>query len=149
MALRTVTWGDALLVHTVKHHPRGLQQAVENIRGTVGREIGVRNSFAKLYMTDDPEELTPKDQWRAWLLLTAINEKPADWGISDDVLPYIHRDRIGTLQRFLTGMEKPSQKAEPGDYMSDFSAPKNRANTGIRPKGRKGQKATPARTRGR
>jgi len=97
---RVVTWGHALLA-TVVTTPGGLNKAVDRIRGCVGPQIGTRNSFSKLYRVTDPTKISLTDQWRAWLLLTAVGETPAEWDISETVVPAIHRDRTGTLERLL------------------------------------------------
>lgn len=108
MFTRTVTWGDALLAKTVKHDPRGLARAVDSIHGVIGKQIGVRNSFSKLYAIEDTADMRHNDQWRAWLLLTAIGEDPEEWGIDASVVPSIHSDRLDTLRRLLTGSGHPS-----------------------------------------
>lgn len=112
MSTRTVTWGDALLVRTVKY-PGGLNQAVNRIRGALGPQIGVRNSFAKLYEINDPADLNDRDLWRAWLLLAAIQENPEEWGIDGSVIPGIHQDRVDTLNRLLAGKPKTSDYKSP------------------------------------
>jgi hypothetical protein len=80
------TWGDALVVKV--HRTRvGLQPYVNAIQEIVGRHIGSRPTFAKLYDAKDVEELDPTERYRAWLLLTAMDENPDDWGLRDDSVP--------------------------------------------------------------
>lgn len=82
---RVVGWGDALLLE-VNHNSPGLGPVVKGIQAAVGRQIGVRNTFAKLYSSDEAPE-DEVDQFRAWLVLTALRQDPAEWNISDDVVP--------------------------------------------------------------
>ena len=84
-----LSWGDALVL---KVHRRrvGLQPYVDAIRAAVGKHIGTRPTFAKLYDVDDVSRLSEVDQYRAWLLLTAMGEDPDDWGIRASVVPPAH-----------------------------------------------------------
>lgn len=86
MITREVLWGDALAVEMFRTSG-GLKAAVEAIVTQVGPAVGTRNTFAKLMHVTDPADLSMKDKWRAWLLLVAVHEDPADWGIDDDVVP--------------------------------------------------------------
>jgi len=117
MVTRTVTWGDALLVVAVKS-PGGLNQTVQRIRKAVGPNIGTRNSFAKLYRVDNPAELAPVDLWRAWLLLTAVEERPEDWGISPEIVPpAIDGERL--RERLIAAARRT--QAWPSDYIASIS----------------------------
>ena len=86
MAQRTVTWGDALAVEMFKT-PGGLTHVVDAINDVMGPHYGSRNTFAKLMRVTDPEAMNPRDQWRAWLILTAIGESPTEWGLPDNLAP--------------------------------------------------------------
>ena len=86
VTVREVTWGDELVVATF-HTEGGLLNAVRRIHAAVGDEIGLNNAFKALFFATDPAELNERQQRRAWLLLTAYGLDPADWGITDDVLP--------------------------------------------------------------
>lgn len=81
---RVVGWGEALLLEV--HHSGGLNPLVTDIRRALGKQIGVRNTFAKLYDSPEPpvEEV---DRFRAWLILTAIGQDPSAWGLSNDDVP--------------------------------------------------------------
>lgn len=83
---RQVTWGQALRVELVEVDG-GLKAATDVIKRELGELIGTRNTFAKLLRVDDPAELGEADQWRAWLLLTAIGLEPADWGVAATAVP--------------------------------------------------------------
>lgn len=83
---REVTWGEAVVVAGFRT-PGGLKHAVARIHAAVGEHIGTRNTFAKLYKVTDPASLTDRDQFRAWLLITALNEEPQEWGVSEAVVP--------------------------------------------------------------
>lgn len=83
---RTVSWGDALTIAVFKS-PGGLSHIVEVISEVMGPHYGTRNTFAKLLKAESPEELTGKDQWRAWLMLTALAEDVEEWGIPADLAP--------------------------------------------------------------
>lgn len=85
-ATRTVTWGDALIVETFKT-PGGLRAVVRAIHAEVGNHIGSRNTFSKFYRVDDPAQLSATDQYRAWLLIAGFGLDPADWGLSNNVVP--------------------------------------------------------------
>lgn len=86
MVTRTVTWGEGLVVEIFKT-PGGLKPVVDALIGELGPQIGVRNTFSKLFKVEDPAALDPKDRWRAWLLLTAIGHDPSDWGIDESAVP--------------------------------------------------------------
>lgn len=83
---RTVGWGEALLLE-VHYRSPGLNPLVTAINEAVGG-MGVRNTYAKLYnYVQPPTAADPKDYFRAWLVLTALGQNPAEWGISDDAVP--------------------------------------------------------------
>ena len=84
--IREVTWGDALVVEVFKT-VRGLRAVTERIAEEAGPYVGTRNTFAKLLRVDNPERLSEKDRWRAWLLLAALRQNPPEWGIPDEVVP--------------------------------------------------------------
>lgn len=111
MRVLTNNWGQSLVI-AIHQTPGGLNKAVDTIRSQYGSTVGVTNSFRKLYNCADPSELNSTDQWRAWLLLTAIGEDPAEWGIYNDVVPggvnaedfggrlaEAHRRRVHTLTK--------------------------------------------------
>lgn len=79
-------WGDALAVELFKS-PGGLKHVVDTISDVMGPHYGTRNTFAKLLRAESPEELSGKDQWRAWLMLTALGEDVEEWGIPVDLAP--------------------------------------------------------------
>ncbi len=103
-AIRQVTWGEGLVVELFKTHG-GLKAVVEAIAGEVGPMIGTRNTFGKLLHVENPEDLSAKDQWRAWLLLTALQQDPAEWGIGNDVVP--NAVDAGQIARRLHEMVRP------------------------------------------
>jgi hypothetical protein len=82
---RTVGWGEALVLE-VHYRSPGLSPVVKAIHSAVGKSIGVRNTFAKLYDYEQPPADTT-EQFRAWLVLTALGQDPSAWGISDEVVP--------------------------------------------------------------
>ncbi len=81
---REVTWGEGLMVETSKHG--GLRHIVDNITAQMGDQ-GTRNTFGKLLACQDPATLKPRDKWRAWILLSAMDLDPAEWGIYADAIP--------------------------------------------------------------
>ncbi len=83
---REVMWGDALMVQLFRA-VGGLKAVVDAIQRELGPTIGSRNTFAKLLRVDDPADLNGKDQWRAWLLLTALGQDPDDWGLGTVQIP--------------------------------------------------------------
>jgi hypothetical protein len=84
--LTEITWGDALVIKV--HRTRvGLKPYVDAIQEAVGRNIGSRTTFAKLYDVREASDLDELDGYRAWLLLTAIGEDPDDWGVRSSVVP--------------------------------------------------------------
>lgn len=77
---RVIGFGDALLLDA--RAVGGLNPAVGRIHSVVGETIGSRPTFAKLLdMVDPPTR--KQDRERAWLLLTAIGQDPADWELGD------------------------------------------------------------------
>lgn len=85
-ATRQVTWGEALVVEVFKADG-GLKVVTDKIIREVGAAAPSRNTFRKLLKVNDPATLDDRDQWRAWLLLTALGNYPEDWGISDTAVP--------------------------------------------------------------
>jgi hypothetical protein len=82
---RTVGWGEALILEV--HLTPGLSPIVRVINAVAGDQ-GVRNTYARLYdYAEPPTADDPKDYFRAWLLLTALGQKPSAWGIGDDAVP--------------------------------------------------------------
>ncbi len=114
--------------------PRGLQGVVELIHAEVGQMVGSRNTFAKLFRAQGPEEMDEKDQYRAWLLLCVFGQDPARWGIPDTVVPRAHDpERLGAaLSRGdalyepdaddLQAMREWEATADPRELTRDFSA---------------------------
>jgi hypothetical protein len=84
--MREVAWGEALMVRTSRTRG-GLKAVQEVIADQVGDVLGSRNTFGKLYLVRDPEQLPARDKYRAWLVVCAIGEEPVDWGLSDSVVP--------------------------------------------------------------
>jgi hypothetical protein len=83
---RTVGWGEALLLE-IHYRSPGLNPLVAAINEAAGG-MGVRNTYAKLYdLEEPPGPEDPKDYFRAWLVLTALGQDPAAWGVSDEAVP--------------------------------------------------------------
>jgi hypothetical protein len=83
--VRQVGWGEALYLEVALRSP-GLRTVVEDaIIPAVGKNVGSRNTFAKLFDLDAAPSGT--DGFRAWLLLTALGQDPAAWDIDDDIVP--------------------------------------------------------------
>lgn len=83
---KVVGWGEALLLE-IHHDGRGLSPLVRTITEAAGH-LGVRNTFAALYKYEQPPTAAdPQDYFRAWLVLTALGQEPATWGIGDDAVP--------------------------------------------------------------
>lgn len=85
---RTTGWGEALLLEVDHSTARGLSPLVRVITEAAGK-LGVRNTYARLYTFTEPPtiEEDPKDYFRAWLVLTALRQDPAAWGVGDDAVP--------------------------------------------------------------
>lgn len=134
---RTVSWGDALFVKAGRH-TGGLNQAVERIRRAIGTQIGVRNSFAKLYDVANPAMLGERDIWRAWLLLTALEEDPSDWGVYDDAVPMFYRDRIEDLRKAVhpLGLEPRTHWVWDSPGVGSSPRGRSKSNNGPRNRGR-------------
>lgn len=82
---RVTGWGEALTLE-IGHGP-GLSPLVRVCNDAAGDQ-GVRNTYAKLYTYETPPTTDdPKDYFRAWLILTALGQDPAAWGIDDDAVP--------------------------------------------------------------
>lgn len=95
---RQVGWGEALHLEIHFHSP-GLKPLVHAIHEAVGESVGARTTFDKLQRLDDVPT-HPKDRWRAWLLLTALGQDPADWHIDNDIVPPSHDvERLRDLVR--------------------------------------------------
>lgn len=86
----TVTVGE-LLELRISRYRGGLARAVANIQGLAGPLAGSRATFSKLYAMENVDDLGPADRQRLWLLLMAIGESPAEWGVSDDEIPPVYR----------------------------------------------------------
>lgn len=86
---RTTGWGEALQLE-VLHSPvsPGLNPIVK-VANAVAGDLGVRNTYAKLYDYAEPpkRDQDPRDCFRAWLVLTALGQNPAAWGVSDEAVP--------------------------------------------------------------
>ena len=107
---RSFSWGDGLVVAAFKA-PGGLKQAVDRIHEHVGPYIGVRNTFSKLLTVDDPGTLNPKDQLRAWLLITALGDRPEAWGIPDKVVP-----KVFDIEELRTVLPRLDSNQQPAGY---------------------------------
>jgi len=83
---RQVSWGDALTIE-VFHIHGGLRAITDAIIAEMGPTIGGRTTFAKLLHVQSPEMLNSAYRWRAWVLLAALGQDPADWGLGDDDTP--------------------------------------------------------------
>lgn len=78
---RVIGFGDALQL-AANAAPGKLNAAVKRIHAAVGPHVGNRNTFAKLFeLVDVPAK--EKDRERAWLLLLALAQDPAEWGMGD------------------------------------------------------------------
>jgi len=89
---RIIGFGDALHLEALAA-PGGLNHAVDRIRDAVGPQIGTRNTFAKLFRGPDvPTE--PAERQRAWLLLLALGQDPAEWGMADFEPPSAWNQRV-------------------------------------------------------
>lgn len=89
----TIVWGDHLRLLVTRRG--GMKPAVERIQSAAGELVGSRATFAKLLSVSSPAELDQTDSVRAWLLLAALNQEPAEWGVADEVLPPIYeKDRL-------------------------------------------------------
>jgi hypothetical protein len=86
VSTRRVSWGEGIVVAAFRQRG-GLKVAVDRIHEVVGDYVGVRNSFAKLQRIESPDDLNDRDAFRAWLLLTALAERPPEWGIADAAVP--------------------------------------------------------------
>lgn len=110
---RSVGWGPALRIE-VDRQPGGLYTLVELIHQQVGREIGTRTSFMPLWRAGGPDYLGEKERRRAWFLLVACGQNPAEWGIDDDVLPpawYRDRVRLARMIRHAVETERDRRAA--------------------------------------
>lgn len=107
---REVTWGDALMVETAKSG--GLRHVVDSITAQMGDQ-GTRNTFGKLLSVSNPASLKPRDAWRAWILLAAMDEDPSNWGIQNDVIPP-HIDGEVLKDRLVSAVRRV--KGQPSDY---------------------------------
>lgn len=81
-----LTWGDALVLKVHKTRV-GLKPFVDAIQAAVGKNIGTRPTFAKLYEAQSVETMNELERYRAWLLLTAMGEDPDGWGVRAEVVP--------------------------------------------------------------
>lgn len=107
-----MTWGDALTL--VVRRAGTLNPAIERIREQVGELAGNRNTFAKLYNVERPEDLAGPWAFRAWLLLVTIGEEPNEWGVPDRVIPPIHDPaRLRELLPRLDSNQQPAGYAYP------------------------------------
>ena len=83
-----MTWGEGLVVQAHREAGAGgLKAAVDRITAVIGPHIGTRGTFAKFYGVENPDYLSQRDRWRAWLLLVALGLEPSEWGIADTVVP--------------------------------------------------------------
>lgn len=101
------TWGETLKVKL----GRRLAPAVLAIHEAVGPHIGTRNTFAKLFGLAGPPT-DPTEAFRAWLLVTAMQWEPEEWGLSDSVVPrgydvVVLRELVATESRWIVGPLSP------------------------------------------
>lgn len=82
---RAVTWGEHLHLE-VNHRGPGLKPLVDCIRIATGPALGTRNTFAKLFDLDRPPLAATVQYERAYALLVAAGQDPADWGIDEDLV---------------------------------------------------------------
>ncbi|MCW2498126.1 hypothetical protein [Jatrophihabitans sp.] len=97
-AQRRLSWGDSLVI-AAYHAPGGLNHAVTRIQAACGEVIGSRNTFGKLSKIATVDRIPRRDVFRAWLLVVALGEDPADFGLSDDVVPPAYE--LASLRRLL------------------------------------------------
>ena len=84
------TWGEALRRHIMRHG--NLQAIVADLRdATRDPVLGQRNAFAELFKYERPPT-SPRDRYRATLLLLALGFDPKPWGLSTDDLPRAYAD---------------------------------------------------------
>jgi hypothetical protein len=84
--LLVTTWGEGLTL-AVHRTDGGLVRASDRIRDVLGPIVGSRNTFGKLLNAPSPDALNATDQFRAWILVTTLGANPADWGLSDMMVP--------------------------------------------------------------
>ena len=96
-----LTWGEALVLR-VRKSKGGMNPLVDAIRAAVGAWIGTRPTFAKLYDIEAVSEMDGTEQFRAWLVLTALGSDPDDWGIPKTVVPPAYD--VKYLQKALSGV---------------------------------------------
>ncbi len=105
MATQVETLGDALVLDTFKH-PGGLKAAYAKIHRTVGPVYGSINTFRKFLSIDNAEQLDEKDRFRLWLLLSAYEKDPSDYGVSDDDVPsHIDAEKLAKALVHPPGLE--------------------------------------------
>lgn len=119
---RQVTWGEALVVEQFRY-PGGLKAAVEVINAELGATAPARSSYQRLFKVSDPADLTPKERWRAWLLLATFGKDPNQWGIGDDVVPKaLDPERLGAALEGRWALYIPSQEDLDAMRERDFEA---------------------------
>lgn len=82
---RTINFGQALRLEATVYDG-GLKAAVAKITEAMGAGYGTRPTFAELFKLEDAPT-KPIEQQRAYLLLLALDQNPADWGMGDFVPP--------------------------------------------------------------
>lgn len=78
---RVVNWGQALHLEAVVANG-GLTGAVDRIHQAFGPVIGSRNTFKTLFRSVDVPT-NEVQRLRGWLLLLALAQDPAEWGMGD------------------------------------------------------------------
>lgn len=78
---KVINWGQALRLEATLADG-GLRGAVDRITERLGRGFGSRPTFAELFSLDDVPT-KPIQRERAYLLLTALGQDPAAWGLAD------------------------------------------------------------------
>jgi len=105
MKVTQPTWGQALVL--ALYETKGVTPVVDSIQAVLGKQVGTRNSFAKLQNVEDVSDLRGKDEYRAWLLLIAIGEEPADWGVSD---PDMQGPIVETMREMLSPVSDSNRR---------------------------------------
>lgn len=81
-----LTWGERVR-QEVSTLDGGLNRVVEGVHGLLGAFVGSRAAFSKLLTVTEPQSLDEVDAFRAWLLLTFLKLRPAEYGIDDEAVP--------------------------------------------------------------
>jgi hypothetical protein len=98
---RTYNWGESLRLEAAMADG-GLSSATDRIHASLGATIGSRNTFAALFALDEPPTDTRRCE-RAYVLLTALGQDPADWGLGDFQPPTGWAETLVDLRESVTG----------------------------------------------